>query len=398
MFLDAAAMSENEAVARVVTALTDQQLPVPTTLEGSPPAVSPRWVTRADELAQIDVAFSGARAVGVAPMVVLVGSPGVGKTTIARQFVATHEEVFPTVRWLSAPLLAGRQDPRLSRLAGGEPPTLLVIDDVDSYHEVARLLPHDTRTAVLLTSRNPNWGPPFTVVTVGLLTDAGAVDLLRRRLPELDADEVSGIVQELGRLPLTLNLVASLVERQSVDSVLGELRALQATLAAAEVERQGFYYLDTNDPRAISEFERAFAEVVSPSGDVEFDAPEHGSWRRKWSARYTGERLDTLLDKGERAAEVAALARPEGQANRDNAEAIARLLEASSAIPNMVVASGSVLLIKLTDESGARVFSKTLTATELRRFEENQYLLSQPAEALAFLKVLGTSVPGELAE
>ena len=72
--------------------------------------------------------------------------------------------------------------------------------------------------------------------------------------------------------------------------------------------------------------------------------------------------------------------------NLANAQAIARLLEASALIPNMVVKSGSVLFIKVTDAMGSRVCSVTLTATQLRVFEESTHLLSDPQRALAFLE------------
>lgn len=52
----------------------------------------------------------------------------------------------------------------------------------------------------------------------------------------------------------------------------------------------------------------------------------------------------------------------------------------------MVVICSSVLLIKVTDSHGQRLVSKTLTATELRRFEEREELLASPAQALEFLQ------------
>jgi hypothetical protein len=42
-------------------------------------------------------------------------------------------------------------------------------------------------------------------------------------------------------------------------------------------------------------------------------------------------------------------------------------------------------MIKVTDEREARIVSKTLTATQLRAFEQNERLPSHPADALAFL-------------
>jgi hypothetical protein len=396
-FVDATAMSPTEGADRVMTALAGQRPPEPRAQKAAlESAVSPLWIPRTAELGRITEALSAARAAGVVPMVVLVGPAGVGKSTIARQFVATHQQDFPTVRWVLASSLVGRAG-LLGEETKGPEPDLLVIEDVDSYHEVARHLPADPRVAVLLTSRTADWGPPFTVVEVGPLTPSEASDLLRRRLPTLNPGDASRLLDSLGRSPLALNVAASLLDRQPASEVLDELRAVTTAAAAAKATGHGSYYLDTDDPGVISAFERAFTDIVSLSGPVQLDAPERGSWKRRWSTRYSEERLEELVDKAERAAEVLALAGPEGRANRDNAEAIARLLEASSSIPNMVVASGSVLFIKLTDQAGTRVFSKTLTATELRRFEENQHLLSQPAEALGFLQVLAASTPEQLA-
>lgn len=397
VFIDAADTSAVVAADRLLAALAGRRLPKPTVKEEPPEtAIPPSWVTRTAELRRIEEALSTAKAAGAAPIVVLVGLGGVGKTTIARQFVATHRQDYPTVRWVSASSVVGLTELPGEEPAGGERPDLLVIDDVNSYHQVAGLLSADPRVAVLLTSRTASWGPPFTVVNVGPFTASEALDLLRRRLPTLDPADASRIIDDLGRLPLALDLVASLVEQQSASEVLNELHAVTKAAAAAETAGSGSYYLDTNDPGEISAFERAFTDIVGHSGPVQLEAPERGSWKRRWLARYPEERLEQLIDKAERAAEVAALTRPEGQANRDNAEAIARLLEASSAIPNMVVSSGSVLLIKLTDQSGPQVFCKTLTPTELRRFEENQHLLSRPAEALAFLQVLAADGPKEV--
>jgi hypothetical protein len=150
---------------------------------------------------------------------------------------------------------------------------------------------------------------------------------------------------------------------------------------------RGFYFLDTDDPRAISSFERALEDVLEANdAPVDLHDQSRGSWRGWWRRRYPHERMDALADKAECAAEVAALTKPEGEANRSHAEAVARLIESTADIPNLVVIAGSVLLIKVTDTTGPRVVRKTLTATELRRFEERDELLSDPARALAFLQ------------
>ena len=63
----------------------------------------------------------------------------------------------------------------------------------------------------------------------------------------------------------------------------------------------------------------------------------------------------SLLDSATVRLEVAALARPESDANRNNAEAIVRLIDAFAAIPDLVMIFGSVVLVKATDDRGAIV-------------------------------------------
>jgi TIR domain len=396
LLVDAADTRLEEAVDRVVAALTGALPATPSLPDTLPPlpSAAPDWVARTLELAEIDRALVSSASSAGPRTVVLVGVGGVGKTVVARQFVESRRDNYESIHWTSGANLFRLEDFSRDHPRSGSR-ALLVIDDVEDYHDLARKLPRDPQFDILVVSRNPNWGPPFAVVDIPLLSQTAAIDFLRLRLARLPLADLARLAQTFGGLPLALNVAAHLATEQSVEALLEQLSAIQATLAASEAEGKGFYYLDTDDPVSISEFERAFAAAVSPTREIAFEAPERGSWRRRWSKRYDPEHVETLLDKAERAVEVASLAKPEGQANRDNAEAIARLMESSSAIPNMVISSGSVLFIKITDGDGSRVFCKTLSATEMRRIEENQHVLSKPADALAFLDVLRQR-PGEL--
>jgi len=105
-------------------------------------------------------------------------------------------------------------------------------------------------------------------------------------------------------------------------------------------------------------------------------------WLRR---RYSSDRLESVADRLERAAQVAALSKPESEANRNNAEAIARLLEASRDTPTFIAISESILFIKVTDNRGPRVFAKTLTATELRMIDDHKIPLADPQRVLDIL-------------
>jgi hypothetical protein len=345
------------------------------------PAPPHFFVNRAAELAALEEVFL--RNASTPTTAVLVGPAGIGKSAIAAQFARSKADHFESVRWTKiwsgSDLRAHPVDPPRS----GHRRPLVVLDDVPDYHSVAELLASNRDAHVLMTSRNSNWARPFHVVAVSALTQEASMTLLARAIPDISPTDAREVVQALAGLPVALQVAAALGQRRSVSSVLAQLR----TLRTANESQEGFYYLDTDDPRAISEFERALEDLLDRGArDVELLPAQRGSWSRWWRRRYPPDRVDEIADKAERAAEVSTLSRPESEANRSNAEAIARLLEASAAIPNMVVISGSVLFIKVTDEGGVQVVSKTLTATEIRRFQEQQDLLSNPLQALHFLQ------------
>jgi hypothetical protein len=237
--------------------------------------------------------------------------------------------------------------------------------------------------------------PNVTVPEIRLTAfgDAEAADFVQR-MTGVSAHDAGRVVEAIGGFPLALVVAVSILRAQGgkPDALLDVVSGLERLISGAAADaRTGFYVLDTDDPREISQFEAALQEALEAEGaNTELLPPQRGSWKRRFRTRYSSERMEQLLDKAERAVEVVSLAKPESEANRNHAEAIARLLEASASIPNVVLSAGSVLFIKTTDQRGSTVFSKTLTATELRYFDENKQLFATPAEALRWLEVLST--------
>jgi len=334
--------------------------------------------------------------------VALAGRAASGKTHAAAKFVYENRWRFTEVAWLrgeswTSALPAIRE--RSSRLTGEsnvegadspERPDdrlLVVIDDITVESQVRDLAGLPLRVDVLLTTRLalPSLqlsGRDFVIIHVDYtLAQDEAMELAAHAYPSLAVTDVERMV-DVSRGDV---FVLSVLLRAASESSESDALRVFDVLQRIEANSGGQYFLDTADPRLIADWERSFQSLGGSDDEVELADFEPGSWTRRWQRRYSTERVEELLDSAERAAEVAALGRPEADANRNNAEAIARLIEASIAIPNLVIVSGSVLLVKVTDDRGARIVSKTLTATQLRAFEANERLSTSPADALEFL-------------
>lgn len=263
--------------------------------------------------------------------VALLGRAASGKTHLAAPFVAEHEWRFRDVAWLGASDLAdavpaitqrtfevfGASDPR-------EPPppdepgrrVLVVVDDVTSADELRAVNDLPAQTDVLAISRiGLQLGDvvhrPFAAVVVeATIGEAEALEYALRRYPALGTDEVTRIIEATKRDALLLPVLLEAAATWSDGDALEVFDALRRSAG----QEAGHYFLDTDDPRLITEWERSFARLSEEGTEVELADFEPGSWRRKWQRRYSPERAEQVLDNLERAAEIAALGRPESDA------------------------------------------------------------------------------------
>ncbi len=373
------------------------------------PPVGGRFFNRAAELSEIKRLFD----VGpeLPSPVIITGVAGVGKTALAHEYARVSSTKYTTIVWARsydrsaverAIIRASRAhsaEEGLRALSVQDRRSLVVLDDVTDYHDIADVLLPLGNIDYLVTSRRRDWGPLFPMIEVGGLDTATATAFLKEVMEESNGpgrDELPSpeLVSAAGGIPYALSILGQLLRHRTQDSLVSEMRGIRTLVESVETG-PGQYSLDSDDPRVISDFEAALVDMFRSQGlEAELLESEVGSWFRRFRSRLSDERADLLLDKAERAIEVVALSRPEGEANRDNAEAIARLMESSAGIPNAVVQSGSVLFVKVTDSTGARVLSKTLSATELRILETNEHVLRNPLAALSFLNNSDRSILG----
>nr|WP_311131950.1 NB-ARC domain-containing protein [Nonomuraea gerenzanensis]SBO96951.1 transcriptional regulator, SARP family [Nonomuraea gerenzanensis] len=219
------------------------------------------FVGREAELGRLDAALSRD---GDAPVVVIAGAGGVGKTSLALHWAHRNAGLFPdghlhvhlhgfdpvtppvppeeAVRGF---LLALGADPRTipsapdaqaalyrSMMAGRR--MLVLIDDAASAEQLEPLLPGTPSSAVLVTSRRPLSGPAAgQPVPLEGLDEREASRLLVRTVGATRPHAVRDLARHCAGLPLTLSLVAARVAARPhlpLDALTSELRAATTSL------------------------------------------------------------------------------------------------------------------------------------------------------------------------
>ncbi|WP_141983074.1 FxSxx-COOH system tetratricopeptide repeat protein [Saccharothrix saharensis] len=206
---------------------------------GRIPVVPGLFVGRDRELARLAEAVAGS---GRAAVVAVHGLGGVGKSTLAARFAASHAEAFGFVWWVTADSPAAL-DAGLAGLAAavapetaGLPPEervelgtrwlathdewLLVLDNLTAPADAAGLLSRVRTGTVLITSRlGRGWRGVETVV-LDALHPAEAVRLLtglvRAEWPDADLADADALCAELGWLPLAVEQAAAYLAQARV--------------------------------------------------------------------------------------------------------------------------------------------------------------------------------------
>jgi len=211
--------------------------------------------------------------------------------------------------------------------------------------------------------------------TVTRWASAGRISSIRtpgghRRFRET---EVRALLAAVGR-------GAELVDREEADTAL-----MSASI-----------YLEDGQEATVRDVQSALQAVAEKIGfDLipEFD-PVYGSfWQRfraKASDAHTREEVYDRLIKLERSAEVRLLAVPESQANMQNAQGLAAIIESLKGESAAVVQLGPLVVVKApTPDFGSAILCRMLTAKELRMLEAHPDLLRDPCGLMAQLTATG---------
>jgi len=221
------------AVARVSsgfpeTSVPSTRAPFPGRLPGAfeVPARNLRFTGRQRLLERVRAGLVGSDGTAVT---VLHGMGGVGKTQLAIEYAHRYGSAYDVVWWVDADQasLIGEQLAALAPRIGIPPSGQIDSDAVavlgwlrrmerwlvvfDNATDPAGLRPwvSDGPGHTLVTSRHPNWTLVGEAVEVDVLARAESVELLGRRVPDIQADIADALGEEMGDLPLALEQAAA---------------------------------------------------------------------------------------------------------------------------------------------------------------------------------------------
>lgn len=197
------------------------------------------FVGREIELRRIASILKSEGTAAIAPVAVITGYGGVGKTSLANEFVHRYGQYFAGgVFWLSfaQPASVSSEIADCGRLMALWPassdlplneqvqmvndhwhsplPRLLIFDNCEDASLIRQWRPKSGGCRVLVTSRRLSWEPGLgmAAVAVNVLPRQSSCYLLRQLAPRLSAAESEHIAAELADLPLALHLAGSFLQ------------------------------------------------------------------------------------------------------------------------------------------------------------------------------------------
>ncbi len=175
-----------------------------------------------------------------AKLIALVGQPGMGKTWLADSLMRQYQPTGSNAAWITmepdgSPSL-GDLYPALkacglpiSSLATGDPlfhlhrlirdeehaPRFVVLDNVEDTAVLNSLLPPETQSIVVVTTRLKTRPPDqCLILDIGPMIDNEARGLVRRLLPDLHGDEVDRLIRVMHGFPLVIVFACRLIARK----------------------------------------------------------------------------------------------------------------------------------------------------------------------------------------
>ena len=271
-------------------------------IRGGLPPRNTRFVGREDLLAHVRGLL------GNGPVVLLPAPDhqlgGTGRTQLAAEYAHRYADTYDLVWWIPAEQTAGMRASlvglaqRLNlpeardinrtlgavrdALSRGEPYRnwLVVFENANRPEDIKPYLPSGAGH-VLVTSRNPRWTTEVAqAVPVPVFSRADSVDFLRRRNPELSAEDADRLAERLADVPMALDQAAAVraATGRPVDEYLRRFDRRAGELAFPTPIRVAWGLAAD----ALREADPAALELLELSA---FLASAPVSWQLLWAAR-----------------------------------------------------------------------------------------------------------------
>lgn len=148
-------------------------------------------------------------------------------------------------------------------------------------------------------------------------------------------------------------------------------------------------YLDTNEPSIIFgvyESVLDFLKSIDFEKSFEFN-PIKGSWFKRMVAKsksaLTSDEVTERLKEAEYGIEVNAILKQQSEIDKNQSEALLNILKSVERVPNAAIRIGSLLVVKLTNQSGeVNVQVRSLSIKELHLLNKKPELLHSPKNIL----------------
>ncbi|MCY7275571.1 MAG: TIR domain-containing protein, partial [Phormidesmis sp. CAN_BIN44] len=239
---------------------TNRTKPVyPPDIAAGPPRASEIFVGRDEDLETLHKQLQSRDTIAISS---ITGMGGIGKTELAAQYALQQRDMgtYPGgICWLKAREDIGLQIVSFAQTHLGlsipkdlelaqkvarcwqdweKKETLIVLDDVQQYDDIASVLPPQrSQFRVLLTTRS-RFGFPVQNYEIKVLSEAASLELLRSLVPDGRVDQDLAIAKQvcewLGYLPLGLDLVGRYLARKKGTSIAKLWERLQEKRLAAQ--------------------------------------------------------------------------------------------------------------------------------------------------------------------
>ena len=163
-----------------------------------------------------------------------------------------------------------------------------------------------------------------------------------------------------------------------------------------------YVYIDKGHPDELVQSVQTLAATFGFGLEAE-GPPQLGSWtgrfRLLWHRIRSSRELIELLEKAERALEIAAHDLPQSGVTANEGKALSDVITALDKTDNALMQFGSMILLKrVTSDGRSEIVAHRLTVEDLRYLDRNPSLLQQPSTFLEHLAALREPPPAPAPE